>query len=186
MEDEQIIGLFMERSEDAISETSKKYGKYCHSIAWRILENEEDAEECVSDTYLRVWNSIPPKCPDCLRTFLGKIVRNLSLDRWEKRSADKRGGGAVTLILDELEECIPAADDAETAEEDMVIKDILNRFLAELPQKTRKMFIRRYWYMSSAKEIAADLGASESMVNVTLFRTREKLKKMFEKEGISL
>lgn len=106
MDDSKIIELYMERSEQAISETSKKYGRYCHYIAYSILHNDEDSEECVNDTYLRAWNSIPPKRPSKLQTFLGKITRNLSLNKWEKLSAEKRGAGQTSLILDELSECI--------------------------------------------------------------------------------
>lgn len=186
MEDDKIIELYFARSEKAISETSEKYGKYCHYIAYNILQNEEDSEECVNDTYLRTWNAIPPKRPNRLQTFLGKITRNLSLNKLEKRTADKRGAGQVSFVLDELAESIPDKNDAEQITEDMVIKNILDRFLTKLPTETRRIFIRRYWYLSSVKEIAKEFGLSESKVTVTLFRTREKLKAVLEKEGISL
>lgn len=123
MDDSKIIELYMERSEQAISETSKKHGRYCHYIAYSILHNDEDSEECVNDTYLRAWNSIPPKRPSKLQTFLGKITRNLSLNKWEKLSAEKRGAGQTSLILDELSECIPAEQDAVNTVENMVIRD---------------------------------------------------------------
>ncbi len=186
MDDSKIIELYMNRSEQAISETSKKYGKYCHYIAYSILQNDEDSEECVNDTYLRAWNSIPPNNPERLQTFLGKITRNLSLNKREKLSAEKRGGGQKLLILDELAECIPADGDTAQAIDNMVIRDAINRFLDGLPAETRKIFVRRYWYMSSVKEIADEYGLSQSKVNVTLFRTREKLKTELEKEGITL
>ena len=198
MDDSKIIELYMERSEQAISETSKKYGRYCHCsifnhvagiihyIAYSILHNDEDSEECVNDTYLRAWNSIPPKRPSKLQTFLGKITRNLSLNKWEKLSAEKRGAGQTSLILDELSECIPAEQDAVNTVENMVIRDVLDRFLDELPAETRKIFVRRYFYMSPVKEIADEYGLSESKVTVTLFRTRGKLKSVLEKEGITL
>lgn len=186
MNDSEIIALYMGRSEQAISETSKKYGRYCHYIAYNILRNDEDSEECVNDTYLRTWNSIPPKHPNRLQTFLGKITRNLSLNRWEKLSAKKRGAGQISLVLDELTECIPADENTEDIVENMVIRDILDRFLDELPTKARKIFVRRYWYMSPVKEIANEYGLSESEVTVTLFRTRKKLKNVLEKEGIAL
>ncbi len=186
MDDSRIIELYMARSERAISETSKKYGSYCHHIAYSILHNDEDSEECVNDTYLRAWNSIPPKHPNNMRAFLGKITRNLSLNRWEKLSAEKRGAGQASLILDELAECIPADEGATETAESMVIRDVIDRFLDELPAVTRKMFVRRYFYMSPVKEIAAEYGLSESKVTVTLFRTRAKLKAALEKEGISL
>ena len=140
----------------------------------------------VNDTYLRAWNSIPPKRPSKLQTFLGKITRNLSLNKWEKLSAEKRGAGQTSLILDELSECIPAEQDAVNTVENMVIRDVLDRFLDELPAETRKIFVRRYFYMSPVKEIADEYGLSESKVTVTLFRTRGKLKSVLEKEGITL
>lgn len=186
MDDNEIIELYMARSEQAISETSKKYGRYCHYIAYSILHNDEDAEECVNDTYLRAWDAIPPQRPNSLLTFLGKITRNLSLNRQEKLSAEKRGAGQTALILDELAECIPAEEDAATATESMVIRDAIDRFLDRLPTDTRKMFVRRYFYMSPIKDIARDYGLPESRVAVTLFRTRAKLKATLEKEGISL
>ena len=186
MDDSKIIELYMDQSEQAISETARKYGRYCHYIAYNILHNDEDSEECVNDTYLRTWNSIPPKRPNKLQTFLGKITRNLSLNKYEKQSAEKRGSGQIPLILDELTECIPADRNSETLVEDMVIKETLDRFLENLSADARKIFVRRYWYMSSVKEIAEEYGLSESKVTVTLFRTRQKLKTVLEKEGIAL
>ena len=186
MDDNKIIELYCERSEQAISETSKKYGKYCHYIAYSILRNDKDSEECVNDTYLRAWNSIPPRNPNNLQTFLGKITRNLSLNKLEKQSAEKRGAGQTSFILDELSECIPSKDDTVNTVENMVIKDVLDLFLDSLPAETRKIFVRRYFYMSSVKEIADEYGISESKVTVTLFRTRKKLKTVLEKEGILL
>ena len=135
---------------------------------------------------MRTWNSIPPKRPNKLQTFLGKITRNLSLNKYEKQSAEKRGSGQIPLILDELTECIPADRNSETLVEDMVIKETLDRFLENLSADARKIFVRRYWYMSSVKEIAEEYGLSESKVTVTLFRTRQKLKTVLEKEGIAL
>ena len=184
--DQNIIKLYWERSEQAISETAKKYGRYCHYIAFHILRNESDSEECVNDTYLQVWNCIPPKRPDRMQTFLGKITRNLALNRYEKQFAQKRGGGQVPVILDELGECISSDFCTENIVEEIVIKDALNSFLKSLPVQTRKIFVRRYWYMDSVKEIAAAYGLTESKVTVTLFRTRAKLKEIFEKEGIAI
>lgn len=186
MDDGKILALYQNRSEEAITETAKKYGRYCHAVAYAILRSEENAEECVNDTYLRAWNAIPPKCPARLQTFLGKITRNLALNRWEKLSAEKRGAGKITEIIDELAECIPARENTEQAVEAMAIRDLLNRFLETLPAETRKIFVRRYWYMSAVKEIAADYALSESKVSVTLFRTREKFRALLEQEGISL
>jgi len=186
IEDEKIIEMFFERSEQGIRELDIKYGKVCHKLSYNIVNSRQDAEECVNDTYLRAWNSIPPKRPSKLQTFLGKITRNLSLNKWEKLSAEKRGAGQTSLILDELSECIPAEQDAVNTVENMVIRDVLDRFLDELPAETRKIFVRRYFYMSPVKEIADEYGLSESKVTVTLFRTRGKLKSVLEKEGITL
>ncbi len=186
MDDKRIIELYTDRSEAAIAATSEKYGRYCHSIARGILGSDKDAEECVNDAYLRAWSSIPPMLPDCLRSFLGKITRNLALNRLEAHSAEKRGAGQVPLVLDELAECVPSGENADRTLDDMVIRDAINGFLAELSPETRKLFVRRYWYMSSVSELAAEYGLSESKVTVTLFRTRAKLKKALEKEGISL
>ncbi len=184
MEDKRIIQLFRDRSEKAITETENKYGRYCHYIAYNILQNDEDAEECVNDTYLNAWNSIPPKNPSRLQTFLGRITRNLSLNKYEMRSAQKRGGDQIPLILDELSECV-SVNNGDIADE-IAIKDLLNRFLEMQSPQNCKLFVRRYWYMSSIKEIAQDYGMSESKVSVTLFRIREKLRDYLEKEGISI
>jgi len=184
MDDSSIIALYWERSDRAIAETAHKYGTYCHYIANAILESREDAEECVNDTWLRTWNTIPPQRPERLQTFLGKITRNLALNRREKNRAQKRGTGQTSLVLDELAECVGAGSGEDRITDEMHLRDVLNRFLAGLPVKTRKIFVRRYWYMSPVKEIAAEYRISESKVSVTLFRTRNQLKAVLEKEGI--
>lgn len=186
MEDKQIIALFWDRSENAISETAQKYGRYCHYIANGILQNDEDAAECVNDTWLRAWNAIPPKRPNNLRTFLGKITRNLALNRYEHRTAEKRGSGQVPQVLAELQECIPTGDEAEQIIDQIVLRDVLNKFLGELKPDARKIFLRRYWYMRSIREIAVDFGMTESKVTVTLCRTRQKLAQILKKEGLGL
>ena len=186
MDDKQILDLYWERSEAAISETSKKYEKYCRYIAFNILHNDEDSEECVNDTYLRAWNSIPPNRPSVLKTFLGKITRNLSLDRYELLNAKKRNGGQMPLIFDEIQECIPSLDSTENIVEEIALTDILNRFLSSLSLEQRKIFMRRYWYLSPIKEIATEYDMSESKIKMSLFRSRNELKKMLEKEGISV
>lgn len=183
MEDKHIIDLYWQRSEDAITRTAGKYGGYCRSIAWNILYNSEDSEECVNDTYLRAWDTIPPQRPGVLQTFLGKITRNLALDRWRRNHAQKRDSG-VLLVLEELQECIPGSDG--DLSEDLAIRDALNGFLGSLPREQRKVFLRRYWYLSPVKEIAADYGISESKVKMILLRTREKLGAHLESEGIGL
>lgn len=186
MDDKRIIALYWERSETAIAETAHKYGKYCRYIAFNILCNEEDSEECVNDTYLRAWNSISPHRPSVLKTFLGKITRNLSLDKYEKLNAQKRNNGQITSIFDEMQECLPASDNTENIIEEMDLTDILNRFLSSLPAEQRKIFMRRYWYFSSIKEIAVDYGLSESKVKMSLYRLRNELKSLLEKEGVRL
>ncbi|MBQ2902081.1 MAG: sigma-70 family RNA polymerase sigma factor [Agathobacter sp.] len=186
MDDSKIIALYFDRSEQAISETAKKYGRYCHYIAFQILHNTEDSEECVNDTYFRAWSVIPPKHPEHLRTFLGKITRNLSLNKWEKQIAQKRGNGQCEQVLEELIECIPSENNVEKIVEDRFILEILNDFLYKLPADKRKIFVCRYWYFSSIKEIAKAYGISESKVTVTLFRTRQMLKEVLEKEGVLL
>lgn len=186
MDDKKIIALYWDRSENAISETAQKYGRYCHTVAYNILQNEEDTAECVNDAWLKAWNAIPPARPNNLRTFLGKIVRNLALNRWDAKNAEKRGGGVVPQVLEELRECVPAPDSTEQILDQILLKQVLDRFLASLKPDARKIFVRRYWYLSSVKEIAAEFGMSESKVTVTLCRTRQRLAQLLEKEGIAL
>ena len=186
MDDRQIIELYNERSEAAISATADKYGKYCYSVAYHILYNEQDSEECVNDTYLRTWEAIPPQRPDKLSAFLGKITRNLALNRYRYYVREKRGYGQVPLVLDELQECVPAPNSTEQAVEEKHLVEVLNRFTRELPVEKRMMFVRRYWYMSSIGEIAEDFEISEGNVKMTLLRIRNKLKQTLEKEGIVL
>ena len=186
MDDRQIIALYNERSETALSETANKYGRYCRTIAYNILYNEEDSEECVNDTWMRAWESIPPQCPERLSAFLGKITRNLALNRYKNNTREKRGGGQAVLVLEELAECVPGTDSTEQAVEEALLVEVLNGFLEELPVEKRKIFMRRYWYLSSVKEIGLDFGMSESNVKMTLLRLREKLRKVLEKEGILL
>ena len=183
MEDQKIVDLYWERAASAIQETQKKYGKYCYHIAYAILYSNEDAEECVNDTYLRAWNAMPPAKPSRLSTFLGKITRHLALDRLDKHHAKKRSG-PITLALDELSECIPDAASGLDPIDEIALGDAINAFLAGLPLKTRQMFVRRYWYLSSIKDIARDVDMSESAVKVTLMRTREAFRLHLEKEGI--
>ncbi|NLC67456.1 MAG: RNA polymerase sigma factor [Clostridiaceae bacterium] len=186
MDDKQIVDLYWVRSEKAITETANKYGKYCYYIAYNILYNNNDSEECVNDTYLKAWNVIPPQRPNKLSTFLGKITRNLALDRYRYNSREKRRGSQVPLIIDELAECISATGNIEHIIDEMVLVDCLNRFLAMLPAETRKIFMRRYWYFSPIKDIAKDFSISKSNVKMTLLRARNKLKQLLEKEGIEI
>ena len=186
MEDKQIVDLYWARSEKAISETADKYGRYCYTIAYNILHSNEDSEECVNDTYLHAWNAMPDQRPNKLSAFLGRITRNLSLKRWEKYTAKKRGAGQVPLALDELQECIPATNQTDSVADDIVLTDVLNRFLASLTAEKRNIFMRRYWYLSSVAEIASDLAISESKVKLSRLRSRNELKQLLEKEGITL
>lgn len=186
MEDHQIIELFWQRSESAVTETARKYGRYCHTIAYNILHSREDSEECVNDTYLNAWRTIPPQRPERLSAFLGKITRNLSLKRWEQYHAEKRGAGQTALALDELAECVPASDNVEQVIDDLALAEALDRFLASLSPERRKIFMRRYWYLSPIKEIAAEYGVSQSKVKMSLLRSRQALRQLLEKEGIKL
>ena len=186
MTDEKIVELYWERSEEAIKETDKQYGRYFHYIAKEILQDEEDAKEIVNDTYLKAWNSIPPERPDPLKAFLGRITRQLSLNRLEQNKAQKRGGGQYLLALDELAECIPNGSGSEDFASNIDLTDAINRFLRSLPIEQRRVFIKRYWYMSSIADTAISFGMSESKVTSILFRVRNKLKEHLTKEGFDL
>lgn len=188
MQDEQIIELYFKRDEGALVETSEKYGSYCRSIARTILNDEEIAKECFNDTLYHSWQAIPPRRPNCLKTFLGKITRNVSIHRLEKTLAQKRGGGEAMLAFDELEECVPNAGttEAERVVENMVIRDVLNAFLADLPKQNRRIFMRRYGYCSSIGEIAAAFDLTEGNVRTILSRIRNQLKQDLEKAGVVL
>ena len=186
MEDKDIIRLYLERSEKAITETALKYGALLSRIAYGILRSREDAEECVNDTYMRAWNSIPPNEPKRLSAFLGRIARNLSLNRYEQRTALKRGGGSRELALEELEECVPTAENVQSEVEDGELAELINSFLDGLPRESRIIFMRRYWYFCTVSEIAEDMHFGESKVKMSLHRTRKKLKQFLEKKGVTL
>ena len=186
MSDDEIIELYFARDERALAQTERKYGPYCFSLANNILASPEDAEETVSDTYLKAWQTIPPKRPGVLRMYLAKITRNLALSRWRGLTARKRGGGQIELALDELHECLPGGKSEEELIENRVLTEALNRFLGSLPEQTRKIFMLRYWYLCSVRKIAGSLGLSESGVKMSLLRSRKQLKAMLQKEGISL
>ena len=182
MEDKQIVELYWARSESAISETEKKYGRYCHYIAYRILENDEDAKEVVNDTYLKAWNTIPPACPVPLKPYLGTISRQLALNVCKSQNTQKRGG-QVPKALDELAECVPENGSALDPAEQVHLRDTLGAFLSSLPQKTRRIFLGRYWYNTPLSELANTYGMRENAVANLLLRTRKKLKQTLEKEG---
>lgn len=186
MKDTEILDLYWARSERAIAESQRAYGNYCYSIAWHILYDKEDSDECVNDTWLRAWNSIPPNRPGRLALFLGTITRNLSLDRWKGRRAMKRGNGEMTVALDELAECVPDVRSTEDAVEGRELERLLNAFLHTLPERDCNVFLRRYWYVEEYGEIAKRYSMNLNTVKTSLFRTRNKLKDYLEKEGIVL
>lgn len=186
MEDKKIIDLYWNRCESAIAETDKKYGRYCNTIAFNILHNREDAEECVNDTYFKVWGVIPTLRPLKFSAFIGKITRNLSLNKYEYYHAQKRGQGETQVVFEELEGCVTGSGNVEDVVEDMLLTEKINQFLESLSAEKRKIFMRRYWYFSNIKEIAADYRMSESKVKMILLRTRNALKEYLEQEGIIL
>lgn len=186
MEDREIIALYWARSEHAIEQTAENYGRYCMTIARNILGSREDSEECVNDTWLGAWNSLPPHKPQVLSTFLGKITRNLALNRYAWNRADKRGGGEVPQALEELRECLPSRVTVEQQVEDAALEDLLNRFLDTLSDNSRRIFLKRYWYLCPVKQIAGELGCGESRIKMSLLRTRKALKTFLEQEGVSL
>lgn len=184
MDDKAILDLYWSRSESAISETDAKYGAYCFCIAYNILNNREDSEESVSDTYMAAWNSMPPKRPAILSAFLGKMTRYISLDHWKKRSRLKRGGGEMDLCLEELGDCVSGQESTE----DKVIRretiSAVNRFLDTLSETERTVFLCRYWYLESVKDIAERFGLNPNRTSVMLRRVRQKLNAQLAKEGL--
>ena len=186
MEDNEILDLYFARDQQAITETDRKYGKYCYGIANRILCSCEDAEETVSDTYMKAWNSIPPKRPDIFKLFLAKITRNLAFSRWRQYSAEKRGGGEMCMVLDELEECIP---DHGSVEDHLNTKELLKAirsFLDTLPVREQDIFLRRYFYVEESAVIAQRYNMKPATVLRTLSRTRRKLKTYLTQEGYTI
>ena len=184
--DKDIIELFWKRNEQAISAAYQKYGKYCRTIALNILQNKEDADECVNDALLGAWNSIPPNKPPVLSVFLARIVRNGAYDRLRRKRRIKRGGGEIELVFEELEECVSGKYDVEDELEFIELQKAINSFLKRLSAKHRKMFLLRYWYSFSITEIAARLGTTENSVSVSLFRTRVKIKDYLTKRGYDI
>ncbi len=184
MDDQSIVDLYWQRSENAIGETDKKYGRFCYRLAYSILENNEDAEETVSDTYLKVWDSLPPQRPAALMPFLGKITRNTAISRWRSRNAAKRGGGEISLALEELEACVAGAREAEAEFLYRETVRVFREFLDTLPDTERNVFLRRYYLLDSVAAIGADFGFSQSKVKSMLRRTRLKLRSQLEKEDL--
>lgn len=186
LDDTEIIALYQARDENAIRQTEKKYSGYLTKIALNILSSREDSEECVNDTYYKAWNTIPPNIPNILRHYLGRITREISIDRLRKRTSQKRGGSEYELSLDELEECAGAGDTVEQSAELSVLIGLIEKFLRSCRDDERKMFICRYYFCDSLKEIAGYFGVNVSKVNNTLQRTRTKLKQHLESEGYVL
>lgn len=183
MEDEAIIQLYFARNEQAVQETDRKYGRYCFTLADAILHNTQDSEETVSDTYLKTWNAIPPKKPEVLKLFLAKITRNLAFTRWRSYTAQKRGGGELNLVLDELGECIAAPGGVEDRLNGKELALTIRRFLDTIPEREQNIFLRRYFFVEESDMIARRYGMNRSTVLRTLSRTRKKLKAYLIKEG---
>ncbi len=184
MEDKEILRLFLSRTESAIAETAKKYGPYCDSVARRILSDPSDVEECVNDAYLCLWNSIPPKRPDCLRSYLGRIVRNNAISRLRERHTQRKYANEVSVSLQELEGCLSLGGVEDSVIDRVVIADLLNSFLAGLPRRDRVLFVRRYWYFCTVQELAEQEKMKPSAVKMSLLRSRKALRKLLEQEGV--
>lgn len=186
MEDKEILDLYFARDEQAVVETDRKYGGYCFTLANSILHNEQDAEETVSDTYLKVWNAIPPKRPSIFKMFLAKITRNLSFSRWRSYTADKRGGGEMELVLEELSSCIAAPVGVEDQLNAKELAKAIRAFLNTLPIREQDIFLRRYFFVEESEAIAKRYGMKTATVQRTLSRTRMKLKKYLTQEGYAV
>ena len=185
MEDSRIVELYWRRDEQAIRETDKKYGSHCQQIARNILHNTQDAEECVNDTYLRTWHSIPPQRPTRLGAFVSKITRCLALDRYKALNAEKRKGDRFGLSLEELSDCLPSFE-AEANVDALVISEAIGSFLKRELPTARKIFVCRYFYGDSIEEICERFSMTESKVKSSLFRSRNRLKAHLLKEGIGI
>ena len=186
MQDHEIVALYHQRDERAIVQTESKYGAYCTGIAQNILQNMQDSEECVNDTWLVTWNSIPPACPDVLKTYVGRVTRNLSINRYKQKRREKRGGGQVELALDELAEVAAPGEDVGSYYERLEFARLFNRFLRELPERDCNVFIRRYYHVDSVEDIAKRYGITPANVFKLLSRTRLKLKIFLEEEGFAV
>ena len=186
MKDEKIVGLYFQRSENAIAETDKKYGGACRTMTYNILGSREDSEECVSDTYMKVWEAIPPSRPEKLGSFVLHIARNLALDLFRRRGTARNGSGYSSVSFDEIAECLPSPESVEGAADRRAVLAALERFLSGLSPDKRSMFVRRYYYCCTFAEIAADMHTTEGRVKMSVGRTREKLRAFLEKEGIEI
>lgn len=186
MDDRQIITLYNNRDERAITESANKYGKHCYSIAYNILSDAEDSEECLNDTWLDAWNSIPPAFPSSLKLFLSKIVRNLSLDKYKYRHREKRGGSEIELALEEIEEFVKDTSSVEDEVTERELANVISDFLHTIPERDCNIFLRRYYYVDPISAIAKRYKVSESNVFMILSRTRSKLKAHLEDRGYTV
>lgn len=183
MEDSQIIDLYWQRNPDAIGETRTKYGSYCFTVADNLLANRQDAEECLNDTLLGAWNAIPPEKPHILRLFLGKITRHLAFNRYNSRTAEKRGGGQLPLVLEELDQCIAGGRDPLEEVMASELEESIRRFVKALPQREQVLFVHRYFFTEPVSQIARDNGLTVSNTSVILSRIRTRLKAHLIQEG---
>lgn len=186
LEDSAIVALYWARDEQALVETARKFGAYCRRIAMNVLANANDAEECENDTWLAAWNSMPDNRPANLAPYLGRITRNLALDRYSAATAQKRGGGQAHLVLDELAECLPSRASVEQVFDAGQTGRLISDFLRTQPQQARQMFLRRYWYCESVADIAARFAMQEGAVRVSLHRTRQKLAAYLRTHDVAL
>lgn len=186
MDDQQILELYWERNDAAIAQTAQCYGRYCRRVAVNILGNEQDAEECVNEAYFHLWNAIPPERPAVFGAYAAKITRNLALNRYRERTADKRGGGEVPLLLSELADCLPSRHTVEQQLTTEALGQRIREFVRALPEPHRVLFVRRYWYGDSLKALAGQQGVSESRLKSQLHRQRKQLQAFLEKGGFDL
>jgi len=184
MQDAEIVDLYWARSDRAIPETEQKYGRYCHRIAYNICQSSEDAEECVNDTWFRAWNAMPDARPSALSAFLGAITRNLALDRFRSIRRGKRGGGETVLALEELQDSIPSPNRLEAKLEELELTQAINSFLSTLEAEDRKLFVARYWYLASIKELAEKSGSTQGRIKMRLYRMRNMLRKSLEEANL--
>lgn len=186
MEDKLLIDGLFARDERAVARLEEKYSGYCYTVAYAVVRCREDAQECVSDAILGAWNSIPPNRPIDLGAYIGRIARNAALNRLKARHAKKRGEKHIRLVLDELSECVPGAENTEAQADAILLREALNSFLRSLEQERRIIFVQRYWYMLSIAEIAAERGMTEGAVKMSLKRTRDSLREFLCEEGFTV
>lgn len=186
MNDNDIIELYFARAENAIGETQKKYGSYCKSVAYNILGSPEDSEECVNDTYLKLWNMIPPERPSHFAAFICAVARSIALNLVRHRTALKRGGGTYEQAYDEISECVASTENVEKSVDERELSAIMSRFVGSLGYEKKMIFMKRYYHFMPVSDIAEEMGITEEKVRTVLHRTRKKLKAYLEKEGITV